>query len=113
MITTQDIPENLIDTNQNYTTVKVSQELHKAIVAQLSGMVFHKEVDGEYFVKAGRKSIQYVMHVAYILALTKIEKLGVDVKNFKHKEFVIDCMGKGEDFEYIANKVAELEKNNA
>lgn len=113
MITTNDIPETLMGTNPNYTVVKVNKEFYQVVVSQLSGLVFHKEVDGEYFVKAGRKSITYVTQLGYMFILSKIKNLGIDVQNFKHKDFVITCMGNGEDFDTIAAKVVELEKSNA
>ena len=110
MITTKGIPENMLDTNPNYTVARVDQEFYKTLSSRLKGIIFHKEVEGEFFVKFGKSGGSYIINLAYASILDKVEKAGVTIAPSKYANIINEGISGGEDFDAIANKIINLEK---
>jgi hypothetical protein len=114
MITTQGVPQTMIEKNNpNYTVARVDQEFYKTLSSRLQGIIFHKEVEGEFFVKFGKTGGSYIIKLAYSLILAKVEQAGVEIAPSKYANIINEDISGGENFDAIANKIIELEKGAA
>lgn len=111
MITTKGIPERMLEKcNPNYTVAKVDKDFYQILSSRLRGIVFHKEVEGEFFVKFGKSGGNYIINLAYSSILAKVEQAGVEIAPSKYANVINEGISGGENFDAIANKIIELEK---
>lgn len=110
MINTRDIPKSMIGKNPNYTVARVDQEFYKTLSSRLRGLVFHQETDEGFFVKFSKSGGSYIINLAYASILGKVEKAGVTIAPSKYANIINEGISGGEDFDAIANKIVDLEK---